>query len=121
MPACNTSPENNRAFGQAVGNDLLKRHGKRRYYTSDEVHASVHRLGYSIDWSCWAMCLFISPEDFIAYHDSIGEVCDLAAMKSEMVAALTDGASSSWFNIDFSWFDWPGVDLSSIFDVFDWS
>jgi len=42
-------------------------------------------------------------------------------MKSEMAAAITDGASSSWFDFDFdlSWLEWPDFDVPSIFDIFD--
>jgi hypothetical protein len=40
-------------------------------------------------------------------------------MRAEMVSAMTDGASSSWFDIDTSWLEWPDIDLSSIFDFFD--
>lgn len=121
MPDCKLEPDDKRAFGQAVGNDLLRHHGKRKYYSPQQVQASCTRLDYPVDWHCWAMSLYTSPEDFTAYHDAIGEVCDQSVMKSQMVSALTDGASASWFDMDMSWFDWPGVDLSGVFDGFDWT
>jgi hypothetical protein len=65
------------------------------------------------------MALYASPADFTAYHDEIGEQCDYASMKAEMTAALTDGASGSWFDVDLSWLDWPDIELPSIFDFFD--
>ena len=120
MPTCDLSPSDKRAFGKAVGHDLLTHHGKSKYYTRDQITASCERLGYPVDWYCWAMCLFMLPSEFTSYHESIGESCDLVSMKSEMVAALTDGASSSWFDLDLSWLDWPDIDLSNIFDFFDW-
>ena len=65
------------------------------------------------------MCLYTSPSDFDEYHKSIGEECDYASMKAEMTSAITDGASDSWFDADTSWFDWPDINLSSIFDSID--
>jgi len=42
-------------------------------------------------------------------------------MKAEMVSAMTDGASTSWFDTDMSWLEWPDVDLSAIFESIDLS
>lgn len=81
------------------------------------IAASIEFL--SVDWHCWAMCVYSIAADFNAYHTSIGEICDYASMKSEMTSALTDGVSDSWFDADMSWLEWPDIDLSSIFDVFD--
>jgi hypothetical protein len=119
MPACTRSPADKRAFGKAVGDQLLKSHGKRRYYTTGQVRSAVKRLNYPADWDCWAYALFSSPADFTAHHTAVGEVCDYAAMKAEMFAAMTNGASSSWFSFDMSWLDWPDIDFLSIFDFFD--
>jgi hypothetical protein len=65
------------------------------------------------------MSLYSSRKNFDEHHAATREVCDYASMKSEMTAAMTDGASDSWFNIGMSWLEWPDIDLSSIFDVFD--
>lgn len=121
MPTCKLQPDDKRAFAQAVGNDLLKHHGKRKSYSPSQVRDACDRLGFAADWHCWAMALYCAPADFAAYHEAIGEVCDQASMKSEMAAALTDGASEAWFDVDLSWLDWPDVDLSGIFDFVDFS
>jgi hypothetical protein len=119
MPDCTFGPTDRRAFGKAVGEDLVAHHGKKKYYSVKEIKSSTRRLNYPVDWDCWAFSLFMSAPDFNTYHKSTGEPCDLAKMKSEMTAALTDGASWAWFDIDFSWLDWPDIDLSDIFDLFD--
>jgi hypothetical protein len=111
MNTCSTSVGDKRAFGQAVGNELLRRHGKRSSYMPKQIERAVERAGFPIDVSCWAMSLYSSRENFNEHHAATGEVCDYAAMKSEMVLAMTDGASSSWFDID----------MSSIFDFIDFS
>ena len=119
MPMCDVSPENKRAMGVAVGEDLVRHHGKKPYYTVKEVQEGVQRRGYAVDWSCWALCLYTSPADFNEYHHSLGEDCDYASMKGEMVSAMTEGASDSWFDADLSWLEWPDIDLSSIFGSID--
>jgi len=120
MPVRSLAPEDMRDFGRAIGHDLLEHHGKQDYYTVDQVNSSAKRQGYAPDWSCWAMSGFVEPAEFIAYHADIGETCDLPSMKSQLVEAITDGASSSWFDADLSWLDWPDIDPSVIFDFLDW-
>jgi len=121
MSPCHLPPKDKGAMGKAVGKELVKRHGKKRFYSTDQVRGVATDLGYPIDWHCWAMAVFVSPGDFNAFHESIGEACDLGSMKAQMVSAITDGASADWFNVDLSWFDWPDIDFGSLFDVFDWS
>jgi hypothetical protein len=118
MAICAISIDDKRAFGKAVGEELVRRHGKQPYYTVPQVRAAARARKYPVDWDCWAMSLYTAPPEFFGYHQSIGESCDYAAMKSEMVATMTNGASSSWFEVDMSWLDWPDIDLGSIFDVF---
>jgi hypothetical protein len=116
MPVCAISVDDKRAFGKAVGEELVRRHGKKRSYGIPEVRSAVRAQNYPADWACWAYALYGVPAEFADYHRSIGVTCDHATMKSEMVSALTDGASSSWFDVDMSWLEWPDIDLSSIFD-----
>jgi hypothetical protein len=120
MPACATTPIEKRKFGKAVGDELLRRHGKKRFYSISEVKSAVKNLGFPLDWSCWAFSLYSSPADFNAHHSALGEVCNYAEMKAEMFDAMTEGASSSWFDLDMSWLEWPDIDFSLIFDFFDW-
>ena len=43
-------------------------------------------------------------------------------MKSEVLADLAGGASAfSLLDVDLSWLEWPDIDLSAIFDWFDFS
>ncbi len=115
MPACTLKPEDKKVFIGSVGDELVSRHGKRRYYKTDDIGRAATARGYPIDWACWAYCIFSSPEDFKALHDAAGEVCDYAAMKAEVLADLA-GGSFQWPDIDLSWLEWPDIDLSSLFD-----
>ncbi len=119
MNSCALSPTDKKAYAKDVGHILVRKHGKQKFYTPNQVKRASADTRYAVDWHCWAMCLYSSPEDFNSYHESIGECCDYSAMKAEMAAALTDGASESWFDFDLSWLEWPDFDLPSIFDIFD--
>lgn len=119
MNACKIIPLNRREIGTKVGDKLLKKHGKKRFYSRDQVKNALLDSGFPLDVDCWAYSLYTSRQDFDAYHQSIGEVCDYAAMRTEMVTALTESSPGSWFDVDLSWLEWPDIDLSGIFDFFD--
>lgn len=106
-------------YANDVGKILVKKYGKHKYYSPDRVKQASKETKWDVDWHCWAMCLYTSPEDFDRYHESIGEVCDYALMKGQMAYAITDGASDSWFDYNLSWLDWPDFDFPSVFDIFD--
>lgn len=109
------------SLGVIIGNDLAKTHGKMKYYSQEQIKASLRRNDYAIDFDCWAYCLFMDHQSFDDYHRSIGEQCDYLSMKESMVASLTQNASDSWpdFDFDLSWLEWPDINLSSIFDFID--
>ena len=119
MPVCALSPGDKKQFGVALGSELARAHGKRRYYSAQQVRDSAQRLGYATDWHCWGMSMYLSPSDFYAFHSALGEVCDYVAMRSEMAAAIAGDAASSWFSVDLSWLEWPDIDFGDLFDIFD--
>ena len=121
MPACHLEPEDKKAFIGAVGEELVRSRGKRKYYKPSQVRSAAERLGYPVDIHCWAYCIFSSPQDFQAVHDAAGEACDYAAMKASVLSELAPSGSYSWLDIDLSWLEWPDIDLSSVFDWFDFS
>ena len=118
---CHVEPRDKKALVSAVGEDLVRTHGKRKYYRPDEIRRSAERCGYPVDVMCWAYCIFSTPADFDAIHGAAGEACDYAAMKAEVLADLAGGASFSLFDLDLSWLEWPDIDLTAAFDWFDFS
>jgi hypothetical protein len=118
MGTCTISPSDRRRQVQRVGDDLVKNYGKKRYYTVAEVKEANRRQGINPDFSCWSYATFNSHSDFDAYHQAIGENCDYVAMKSEMLASVSNSADASWFDIDLSWLEFPDIDWS-IFDFFN--
>lgn len=119
MAACELKPADKKAFVSSVGEELVKRHGKKKYYKPEEIGKAATARGFPIDMHCWAYCLYSSPEDFQALHDALGEVCDYTAMKAEVLGDLA-GGSFQWIDIDLSWLEWPDIDIATVFDWFDW-
>lgn len=119
MPACAISPPDPRHQVGLVGNDLLKNYGRKQHYTVLEVHNANRRQGIAPDFACWSHTTFNSHQDFDSYHQSLGENCDYVAMKSEMLSSVSNVAdSSSWFDFQLSWLEFPDIDWS-LFDFFD--
>ncbi|MEM1294903.1 MAG: hypothetical protein AAGH89_06025 [Verrucomicrobiota bacterium] len=115
-------PSERKELVSRVGEKLVRDHGKKQYYDPTEVRKAALELGYKIDWHCWAYCMFSSPSDFLRIHQAMGEVCDYAQMKAEVLGDLVgDSTGFSALDIDLSWLEWPDIDLSSIFDWFDFS
>ena len=121
MAACHIEPSDKKKFIGAVGEALVRTHGKKKYYKPAEVRRAAEARGYSVDIHCWAYCVFTTPEDFNAIHEAASEVCDYAAMKASVLADLASGGTFSWLDLDLSWLEWPDIDLSSLFDWFDFS
>ncbi len=118
MPACRIRPEDRRNQTRLVGNDLLKNYGRKQYYSVEEVKKANWRQKIDVDFACWSHAIFNSHTDFDSYHASIGEVCDYASMKSEMLSSVSSSTDPSWFDIDLSWLEFPDIDLS-LFDFLD--
>lgn len=118
MRACAISPADRRRQVQVVGNDLVRHHGKKPYYSVRQVKDANRRQKIDLDVACWSHATFNTHQDFDDYHRSIGESCDYAAMKSEMLSSVSTATDASWFDVDLSWLEFPDIDWS-IFDLFD--
>ena len=121
MPLCALRPKDKKAFIGEVGKLLVREHGKRKYYTPADIRRAAETCGYPADVHCWAYCIFASPQDFKALHDAAGEACDYAAMKSEVLTDLSQSGLYAWRDIDLSWLEWPDIDVSSLFEWFDFA
>lgn len=121
MPACDLKPEDKKKFVSDVGQRLVRDHGRKNYYKPDQIKKAARDGGYQPDIVCWAYCMFASPGDFTAVHEAAGEVCDYASMKAQVLSDLASGGSFLGMDMDLSWLEWPDIDLSSVFDWFDFS
>jgi hypothetical protein len=115
---CAISPEDKRAQAKKVGNELVRTYGKKKFYSIDQVREANRRAGIKIDVVCWSHALFNTHADFDRLHSQAGEACDYTAMKAEMLNAVAADRTSSWFDWDLSWLEFPDLDLSA-FDFFD--
>ena len=118
MRACAIKPNDRKDQVKRVGEDLVRNYGKKRFYTIQEVKDANRRSKIGIDFGCWSHATFNSHEDFDTYHQSIGENCDYAAMKNEMLSSVSSSSDTSLFDIDMSWLEFPDIDWS-IFDFLD--
>lgn len=114
---CALAPNDKQRQTRRVGEDLLRHHGKRNFYSVQQVHTANQRNRIDLDVACWSHALFNTHEDFDQLHAAAGEACDYLAMKAEMLRSLTRGGASSWFDFDLSWLEFPDLDVS----LFDFS
>ena len=121
MPACHLEPADKKAFISAVGKELVRRHGKKKYYPAADVKRATGSSGYSHDYACWAYSFYCDAEAFNVVHEAAGEVCDYVAMRTELLADLAAGSGFSLGDIDLSWLEWPDIEVSAIFEWFDFS
>lgn len=118
MPACAMKPEDRRHQVKVVGEDLVRHHGRKPFYSVEEVKAANRRQKVDFDVACWSHAVFNSHGDFDAYHRSLGEDCDYVSMKAEMLSSVSTAPDTSWFDLDLSWLEFPDIDWS-LFDFFD--
>lgn len=98
-----------------VGQQLVAKHGKQKYYTQPQISSAASAAGYPIDVHCWAYCVFMDEPSFDAFHRSIGEICDFTAMKTTMLQGLA-GGGFGLPDLDLSWIEWPDLDLGGMLD-----
>lgn len=115
---CAISPADKQRQAKLVGDDLVRHHGKRNFYSVSQVKAANERCQIPLDLGCWSHSLFNTHVDFNRMHEQLGEACDYLSMKRAMLESLSTGDGSGWFDLDLSWLDFPDIDWS-IFDFLD--
>jgi hypothetical protein len=73
-----------RSYVRRLGPDLVRRFGKRRFYTPEQVRKAVRGGGFSETDICYAYSLFCSRGDFESHHAETGEPCNYDEMRSEV-------------------------------------
>lgn len=117
MPACTIKPEDLKRQVRVIGRDLVQNYGKKKYYTPLEVRNANRRACIHSNYTCWSFAFFNDQQDFDAWHAARDEICDYAAMKTEMVSAIDVGdVLSSVSDIGISWLDLPSIDWASLLD-----
>lgn len=109
-----------RKQAKLVGDDLMGRFGKRKFYSVEQVKAANRRCNIQLDVACWSHALFNAHEDFDRMHAAAIEGCDYIEMKRSMLQSMSHGDDGNWFDFDFdlSWLEFPDIEWS-IFDLLD--
>jgi hypothetical protein len=98
VTACAIAPDDKRAVARNVGKYLVGLYGKRKSYAPGVIKSAMRKQRYSTQWDCWAISLFASEGDFDAYHAAIGETCNYAAMRGEMLEAIHPAPGADFGN-----------------------
>jgi hypothetical protein len=69
-----------RRYRRRLGPALVRRYGRERHYTINQVRATVDTLGLDTSYVCYAFAAFCEQAAFEAHHAALGEVCDWATM-----------------------------------------
>jgi hypothetical protein len=77
-----------RSYRRKLGPALVKRYGRERFYSVNQIRTTVDKLGLNTDYICYAYAEYCTRDDFDAHHVSTGEACDWTEMREEW--------SSSW-------------------------
>jgi hypothetical protein len=115
MTTCNIRPSDRRHQVSVVGNDLVRHYGKKENYSVQEVKNANRRQAINVDFGCWSHAVFNTRPDFDQYHETLGESCDYASMKSDMLSSVSNvdaAADTSLFDFDLSWLSFPDIDFS---------
>src|ERR1044071_7143392 len=122
MDICALPSVDKRLLAKKVGNDLVKQHGKKPYYTVKEVKESCRRQNFPEAWDCWGLSLYSSPQDFAEYHARTGERCDYQTMHNSMAESLAtddnlaDAVSPGHSDLVDAVHDWSPSNDASWFD-----
>jgi len=116
-------PPDKKAFIGLVGEKLVERRGKKKYYTRTEIDEVVgvilEGVVTSADWSSWAYSIFTDRQTFNAIRKKSGATGDYDAMRSEVLTELSANDSFLPIDLDLSWLEWPDIDLGDIFSGID--
>jgi hypothetical protein len=63
---------------------LAKDYGRSAHYKPSQIKRTIERAGLDPIYSCYAIAMFSGREDFIQFHNDIGETCDYDAMRAEV-------------------------------------
>ena len=120
MSVAAISPKEQRQLAARVGKDLGRHYGRKRFYLTYEVIATMRRLGYARDRDSWALSLYVSPYDFGIYHSVRGENCDYADMHWAMRSSIEQEKVRKSVDRRAEDTDWSVLDLFDWFDTWDW-
>ncbi|HAT69468.1 hypothetical protein [Croceibacter atlanticus] len=115
---CHKIPDQKQDYLKDIGTLLVKEHGKQQHYKPKQIKEAHNNSKWAsqLDFSCWAMSIFSTKNDFDIYHEKVGEVCDYISMKAEMLKGVSGATAEQWSTIPDMDLDASWLDLETVFD-----
>jgi len=101
-----------RRYARLLPGLLRRDFGFARYYTPAQIRSTIDRNGLSSDYDCYALAIFTEREAFEFHHAALGQTCDYAAMRDEVLSLHSNAHAA----LDGSCAD-GGFDTSGGFDT----
>jgi hypothetical protein len=84
-----------------TGGELLRRFGKKKYYSKAMINSAAARQGIEPEWLFWLYALFGSKSTFNEAKRAANEACEYDAMRIQMVhqirsSGTTANGSADW-------------------------
>ena len=76
-----------RSYRKQLGPALVRRYGREKSYTVNQVRVTAETLGMNMDFVCYALAEYCAQDAFDAHHAAAGEHCDWTGMRQEIEAS----------------------------------
>ena len=80
-----------KSYAKRLPELLAKDYGRSTHYRPLQIKRTIERAGLDPTYSCYAIAMFSGREDFIQFHNEIGETCDFNAMRAEVAHSHFSG------------------------------
>jgi hypothetical protein len=70
-----------RSYARRLSRDLVRRFGKRPFYSVEQISTAVHRGGYSAAFVAYAHATFCSQADFDAHYGPLRVACTYEGLR----------------------------------------
>lgn len=93
-----------RSYRRKLRPALVRRYGRGRHYSINQVRVTCELLGLDVRFLCYAYAAFCEPGEFTDYHEALGLSCDRDAMREVLIEGhddlATDVADSCWHDVE---------------------
>jgi hypothetical protein len=80
-----------RSYVKRLSQDLVRRFGKRSFYSVEHVTQAVQRGGFSMAFTAYAHAAFCIQEDFDAYYQPLGFACSYQGLRHTIARRYFSG------------------------------
>ena len=80
-----------KSYAKKLPELLAKDYGRSAHYRPLQIKRTIERAGLDPIYACYAIAMFSGREDFIRFHNEIGETCDFDAMRAEVAHSYFSG------------------------------